>query len=119
MIALHLDECPFETPSAIPTYMVSKLRPASEGVLSGTAGTIVSRIRPVSGGSAVADVGCQAGSSCPAPSVAGFPMADRAEFHLRHLAAEGAERYFDSTTLFRQEERINLFLPAIRGNAGG
>jgi asparagine synthase (glutamine-hydrolysing) len=113
-LAWYLDE-PFGDPSAIPTYMVSKL--AAEHVtvvLSGDGGdelfagydryikerkerklmNIPSPIRQ-------------------AASLAGSVMPEgmKGRNFLRHLAYDGADRYFDANILFREFEKASLFEP--------
>ena len=113
-LAWYLDE-PFGDPSAIPTYMVSKL--ASEKVtvvLSGDGGdelfagydryVVEDRERKY--------------DYIPAPArklmgLVGRNMREgmRGRNFLRHIALDGQERYFDGNTLFRPSEKALLFQP--------
>jgi asparagine synthase (glutamine-hydrolysing) len=116
-LAWHLDE-PFGDPSAIPTYMVSKL--AAEQVtvvLTGDGGdelfagydkyAVEGRERRYDRlpGFARAALGRLA---------ALLPEGARGRNLLRHLALRGARRYLDAATLLHPEDRIRLFLPEVR-----
>lgn len=111
-LAWYLDE-PFGDPSAIPTYMVSKL--ASEYVtvvLSGDGGDelfggydkyIVEERERRYGG-----------LPAPARRVLGIvarmmPEGMRGRNFLRHFSLTGWERYLDASTLFRREAKKKLF----------
>jgi asparagine synthase (glutamine-hydrolysing) len=113
-LAWYLDE-PFGDSSAIPTYMVSKL--ASEHVtvvLSGDGGDelfagydryVVERRERKLG-------------KIPAPIRQGAGLIGRAmregmkgRNFLRHLALDGADRYFDANMLFREVDKASLFEP--------
>jgi asparagine synthase (glutamine-hydrolysing) len=115
-LAWYLDE-PFGDSSAIPTYMVSKL--ASEHVkvlLSGDGGDEVfagydkyvveaAERRQESLPSYVRNLLGLVGSV--------MPEGMRGRHFVRHKALTGPERYLDSTTLFRAEEKKRLFRPEI------
>src|SRR5215468_5558885 len=109
-----LDE-PFGDSSAIPTYMVSKL--AAENVtvvLSGDGGDELfagyDRYLKERKERRLAKI------PSPIRKVAGFagwlmPEGLKGRNFLRHLALNGAERYFDANTLFREREKALLFEP--------
>jgi asparagine synthase (glutamine-hydrolysing) len=113
-LAWYLDE-PFGDSSAIPTYMVSKL--AAEHVtvvLSGDGGDELfagyDRYVKERKERRLAKI------PSPMRKVAGFagklmPEGLKGRNFLRHLAFDGAERYFDANTLFREFEKAALFHP--------
>jgi asparagine synthase (glutamine-hydrolysing) len=115
-LAWDLDE-PFGDPSAIPTYMVSKL--AAEHVtvvLSGDGGDELfagydryrveerERRREWLPGALRRALGTLARHA---------PERMKGRNFLRHLALDGHERYLDAATFFRREEQRELFLPDI------
>src|SRR5207244_1889848 len=111
-LAWYLDE-PFGDPSAIPTYMVSKL--AAEHVtvvLSGDGGDelfagydryVVER-RERSMGRIPAPLRKAAGLVGRA-----MPEGMKGRNFLRHLAVDGADRYLDANMLLREFEKVSLF----------
>jgi len=113
-LAWYLDE-PFGDSSALPTYMVSKL--AAEHVtvvLSGDGGD------ELFGGydRYVKEKAERRLAAIPSPlrKVAGFagrlmPEGMKGRNFLRHLAFDGADRYFDANVLFREAEKVSLFRP--------
>ncbi len=113
-LAWHLDE-PFGDPSALPTYMVSKM--ASEHVtvvLSGDGGDelfagydkyrIEARERGVES---------LAGPFRPALKALSrsVPEGGRGHNLLNHFSLAGVERYLDASTLFTRAKQRRLFLP--------
>jgi asparagine synthase (glutamine-hydrolysing) len=121
-VALSMDE-PFGDPSAIPTYMVSKL--AAEHVkvvLSGDGGDelfagydrylVESRER--------------AWRLLPRPAgrllgglAARLPEGTRGRRFLRHVALPTRERYLDAVTLFGREQQRRLLRPELLAGLGG
>ncbi|PYS36719.1 MAG: asparagine synthase (glutamine-hydrolyzing) [Acidobacteria bacterium] len=111
-LAWYLDE-PFGDSSAIPTYMVSKL--AAEHVtvvLSGDGGDELfagyDRYIKEQNERLLAKI------PYPIRKVAGFagsllPEGIKGRNFLRHLAFDGADRYFDANILFRDFEKASLF----------
>jgi len=115
-LAWHLDE-PFGDPSAIPTYMVSKL--AAEHVtvvLSGDGGDELfagyDRYR-VEMSERRWD-GVPAGLRRGLATLAGYaPDRMRGRNLLRHLALDGLDRYLDAANFFRRDEQRALFRPEV------
>jgi asparagine synthase (glutamine-hydrolysing) len=113
-LAWYLDE-PFGDSSAIPTYMVSKL--AAEHVtvvLSGDGGDELfagyDRYLKERRERKLARI------PLPIRAVAGLagrimPEGMKGRNFLRHLAFNGADRYFDTNILFREVEKASLFEP--------
>ena len=113
----HLDE-PFGDSSAIPTYMVSKLAAKEvKVVLSGDGGDELfagydkyvvearerrrDRIPPV-----VRDALARVGAA--------MPDGAKGRNFLRHLGLDGADRYLDASTMFKDDSRNALFRPEVR-----
>lgn len=118
----HLDE-PFGDPSAIPTYMVSKV--AAEHVkvvLSGDGGDelfagydkylVERRERRMDFLPAVLRKG-------PGAIARLLPEGARGRNFARHFSLSGWERYLDASTLFRREEKEKLFRGDVREMIGG
>jgi asparagine synthase (glutamine-hydrolysing) len=111
-LAWYLDE-PFGDPSAIPTFMVSRLAAKHVTVvLSGDGGDELfagyDKYR--------VEARERAYQRLPAPArrLAGaigeaLPDGARGRNFLRHLALEGHERYLDASTLLRRDQQASLF----------
>jgi asparagine synthase (glutamine-hydrolysing) len=121
-LAYHLDE-PFGDPSAIPTYMVSKL--AAEHVkvaLSGDGGdelfagydkyVVESRQR-------VWRLLPRAAGHLLGALAERLPEGLRGRRFARHVALPSRERYLDAVTLFDRERQRRLFRPEILAGLGG
>jgi asparagine synthase (glutamine-hydrolysing) len=114
-LARYLDE-PFGDPSAIPTYMVSKL--ASEHVkvvLSGDGGDEL-----FAGYDRYVVEARQRGAELPslvrrlmALAADLVPEGVRGHNFLRHASLSGPARYLDAATLFRHEAKRRLFRPEV------
>jgi asparagine synthase (glutamine-hydrolysing) len=111
-LAWYLDE-PFGDPSAIPTYMVSKL--ASQHVtvvLSGDGGDELfagyDKYRVEARERKYGFVPAPARNLLGAIGGA-LPEGVRGRNFLRHIALVGAERYLDASTLFRRDQKERLF----------
>jgi asparagine synthase (glutamine-hydrolysing) len=111
-LAWYLDE-PFGDPSAIPTYMVSKL--ASEHVtvvLSGDGGDELfagyDKYRVEARERRYRFVPAPARSLLGAIGTA-LPDGARGRNFLRHISLDGLERYLDASTFFRRDEQQRLF----------
>lgn len=113
----HLDE-PFGDPSAIPTYMVSKLAAGHvKVVLSGDGGDelfagydkyrVEQRERRM-------DFLPAALRKAPGIIARMMPEGMKGRNFLRHFSLSGWERYLDAATLFRQEEKEKLFCVDVR-----
>jgi asparagine synthase (glutamine-hydrolysing) len=114
----HLDE-PFGDSSAIPTFMVSRLAAQHvKVVLSGDGGDELF---------AGYDRYAVEGRERRVEAIPGWlrrfagrvatrlPEATRGRNFLRHYALDGWERYVDAVTLFRHEQRRQLFRPEVQG----
>jgi len=115
-LAWHLDE-PFGDPSAIPTYMVSKL--AAEHVtvvLSGDGGDELfagyDRYR-VEERERRRDRLPRALRRALGALALRAPEDTKGRNFLRHLALDGLERYLDAANFFRREEQRALFQPDV------
>jgi asparagine synthase (glutamine-hydrolysing) len=115
-VAWHLDE-PFGDPSAIPTYMVSKL--AAEHVtvvLSGDGGDELfagyDRYR-VEARERRRDRLPSALRRALGTVAAHAPEGTKGRNFLRHLALDGHARYLDAATFFRLEEQREIFPPDV------
>jgi len=114
-LAWHLDE-PFGDPSAIPTYMVSKL--AAEQVtvvLSGDGGDELfagyDKYRVESRERRYQRLAAPVRPVLAAVSAA-MPEGARGKNFLRHFSLAGAARYLDAQMLFQFDQKRRLFQPA-------
>jgi asparagine synthase (glutamine-hydrolysing) len=121
-VAWHLDE-PLGDPSAIPTYLVSRLAAESVTVvLSGDGGDelfagydkYVVEGRERRYGLVPRPLRRLIGRL---PDV--MPERMRGRRFLRHFALDGAERYLDATSMFRAEEQARLFTPEVAARLAG
>jgi asparagine synthase (glutamine-hydrolysing) len=113
-LAWYLDE-PFGDSSALPTYMVSKLAAGHvKVVLSGDGGDELfagyDRYLKERKERALGKI------PWPLRKAAAFagslaPDGFKGKNFLKHLAFDGADRYFDANILFRESEKASLFLP--------